>query len=97
MKQRCFNPRHAAYERYGGRGISVYEEWLPFEGYFADTETRPEGCSLDRIDVNGNYEPSNVKWSDAKQQAQNRRPPRARVAVKRRQAEPSPPLDDPPF
>jgi hypothetical protein len=101
MKQRCFNSRHDRYEYYGGRGISVCDEWLAFEGYFADTGPRPAGCSLDRIDPNGNYEPSNWRWADAKQQARNRRPQQARAAVKRRrpeQAERSPPpLYDPPF
>jgi hypothetical protein len=96
MMARCFNPRHPHYENYGGQGISVYEDWRSILGWFADMGTRPPGCSLDRIDPNGNYEPGNCRWADRKQQRQNRRPRRATVAVKRCQVEP-PPLDDPPF
>lgn len=76
MKQRCFNPQVTAYHTYGGRGITVYEEWrLCFEsfeawaiehGYSADKE-------LDRIDTNGNYEPSNCRWITHKENCRNRR------------------------
>jgi hypothetical protein len=98
MKARCFDPQHHAYDNYGGRGITVYERWAnSFEEFFADTGTRPAGCSLDRIDNDGNYEPGNVRWATAKQQIQNQRRPRAAV-LKRRQVEPlPPPLDLPPF
>jgi hypothetical protein len=77
MKQRCFNPRRDRYEYYGGRGITPCEDWLSFVPFFADMESRPEGCSLDRIDPNGNYEPSNCRWATSQQQRQNRRPPQA--------------------
>jgi hypothetical protein len=97
MMARCFNPQHKSYENYGGRGIRPCEEWCSILGFFADTAPRPPGCSLDRIDVNGNYGPSNCGWATAKQQANNRRPRRA-SAAKRRQVKPKlPPLDDPPF
>jgi hypothetical protein len=100
MKSRCFDPRHPYYADYGGRGITVCEEWLSFEGFFADMGERPPGKTLDRWpDKDGNYEPGNCRWADAKQQTHNRRPRRTKhAAVKRRQFEPlPPPLDDPPF
>ncbi len=96
MKDRCNNPRHPFYKYYGGRGITVCDEWLPFEGFFADTGTRPVACSLDRVNPDGNYDPGNVRWADRKLQTQNRRPRHASAAVKR-QVEPPLPLDDPPF
>jgi hypothetical protein len=64
MKQRCFNPKNHAYENYGGRGITVYEDGRSnFTAFFADAGPRPPGCSLDRINPNGNYEPGNIRWS----------------------------------
>jgi hypothetical protein len=101
MKQRCFNPNAPAFKNYGGRGISVCKDWFSFEGFFPDMGACPPGLSLDRIDVNGNYESSNCRWANASQQNRNRRPPRTRTAAKRRRREQvermPPPLDDPPF
>lgn len=83
MLKRCRNPRHHQYANYGGRGISVCPEWYSYEafqdwamssGY--DPEAPRGVCTLDRIDVNGNYEPSNCRWVDMKVQASNRRAPR---------------------
>jgi hypothetical protein len=77
MKERCSNPRHATYEYYGGLGITPCEEWLcSFLAWFADMGERPPGCSLDRINPNGNYEPGNCRWATALQQRHNRRPPK---------------------
>lgn len=76
MKQRCFNPNKPNFYLYGGRGISVCAEWdASFEVFYEYIGPRPSnGHSLDRIDVNGHYEPGNVRWATADIQAQNRRP-----------------------
>jgi hypothetical protein len=74
MKNRCFNVNNKSYLDYGGRGITVCERWLKFENFFADMGERPQGKSLDRINNNGGYEPSNCRWATSKQQVHNRRP-----------------------
>ena len=69
MKQRCLNPKSTAWENYGGRGISICNEWLnSFVTFYEDMGKCPDGLTLDRIDVNGNYEPSNCKWSTVSEQ-----------------------------
>ena len=76
MKQRCTNPKSDSYKDYGGRGITVCERWMnSFENFLADMGAAPsKSHSIDRINVDGNYEPSNCKWSTAKEQRANQRP-----------------------
>ena len=77
LKQRCLNPRARKYPDYGARGITVCERWRDsFVAFLADVGPRPgPGYSIDRFpDNDGNYEPGNVRWATAKEQAANRRP-----------------------
>ena len=73
MRQRCRNPNSDQWEWYGGRGISVCERWDSFVNFLADMGDRPEGMTLDRINPDGNYEPSNCRWATAKEQAETNR------------------------
>jgi hypothetical protein len=75
MIQRCTRPNHAAWKDYGGRGISVCDEWMAsFEVFIAHVGPRPDGMSIDRINNDGNYEPGNVRWATKRTQSNNQRP-----------------------
>ena len=81
MRRRCRDPKDENYKNYGGRGISVCQEWdsdySAFRSWSEETgyddKAESHKCTLDRIDVNGNYEPSNCRWVDMKTQCNNRR------------------------
>lgn len=75
MKQRCLNPNNSAYKNYGGRGITVCNEWQEFQPFYdwAIANGYKDDLTIDRIDVNGNYEPSNCRWVDTKTQSNNTR------------------------
>jgi hypothetical protein len=74
MNRRCSDPHNVGFKHYGGRGIAVCDRWRDsFISFYTDMGARPDGMSLDRIDVNGNYEPDNCRWASPKQQGLNRR------------------------
>jgi hypothetical protein len=74
MKSRCYNENNNKYKDYGGRGVIVCDRWITsFENFLKDMGEKPIGTTLDCKDNDGNYEPSNCKWSTSVEQANNRR------------------------
>ena len=74
MKQRCFDEKCKAYKNYGGRGITVCNRWLTFDYFLKDmVHSYSRDLTIERINVNGNYEPSNCKWVSKTDQSNNRR------------------------
>lgn len=83
MLDRCNRQNHEAYSNYGGRGITVHEDFNNFESFINYIGKRPNnGYSLDRIDNDGNYEPGNVRWATALTQSNNTRANGDRVYFK---------------
>lgn len=88
MKGRCLNKRDKAYKNYGGRGVKICERWLSsFSNFLEDMGEKPKGYTLERINVNGHYEPSNCCWIPKSEQMKN-----TRRSVKNRNIAPIQPL-----
>ncbi len=73
MFDRCYCKTDQRYMDYGGRGIKVSDQWKDFRNFLLDMGVKPKGMSLERINVNGNYEPENCKWATAHEQRMNTR------------------------
>lgn len=74
MRNRCLDPRHAKYPAYGARGITICERWDEFKNFMLDMGRKSDPkFTIERDDVNGNYEPTNCKWISRKDQGRNKR------------------------
>lgn len=72
MRSRCLYPTSPDFARYGGAGVTIDARWRDFENFRADMGERPEGHTLDRIDVTRGYGPDNCRWADHKTQSRNK-------------------------
>jgi hypothetical protein len=73
MRDRCSNPNFKQWKDYGGRGIAICKEWDSYAEFERDMSPRPPGTSLERIDTDGDYGPSNCRWATSKEQQRNQR------------------------
>lgn len=84
MITRCTNQNNKYYSKYGGRGIKVCDSWLLFINFYRDMGLKPVNKTLDRINNNGNYEPSNCRWATVRQQNANKTPKYDYLGIRKR-------------
>src|SRR5258708_6328911 len=72
IRDRCNNPKSKKYPYYGGRGIKLCERWNDYENFIADMGPRASGMTIERVNNDGDYEPSNCKWATQAEQNRNR-------------------------